>query len=116
MSRTPYSALEENVMEGNPSTGVGLPRGRVDALGTRREPAGSTHPALPARAPRRRASVQQPELLRSLDRLRAVARAYLLVQRARVVLDRVRRQDQALGNLPVRLAGGHHFEHLALAL
>jgi len=85
-------------------------------------PGGSLKPTPPRRSPRgrRRATVTesggQPEPLRLLHRLRAVAYRQLAIERRRVLLDRVRRQEQLLGDLAVRRARGDQVEHLALAL
>ena len=47
---------------------------------------------------------------------RGCAHAELAIQRGRVLLDRVRREEQPLGDLAVGGAGGDGLEHLALAL
>src|SRR5215211_7815383 len=58
----------------------------------------------------------QPDPLGLLDRLGAVAGAELAIQRGRVLLDGVRREEQPLGDLAVGGAAGHGLEHLALAV
>ena len=62
--------------------------------------------AIGARAPSAVRLGQQPEPLRALDRLGAVADLELAVQRARVLLDRVRREEQRVGDLGVGRARG----------
>src|SRR5579875_3320761 len=68
-------------------------------------------PALAVQRHRRR----QPELLRALDRLGTVAGAELAIDRARVLLDGVRREVERSGDLAVGLAAGDVRQHLALA-
>ena len=59
---------------------------------------------------------QQTDALGLLHRLGAVARTELSVQRTRVLLDRVRREEQLLGDLTVGRACRDQFEHLTLTL
>src|SRR4051812_16463366 len=63
-----------------------------------------------------RTSAEQPEPLRPLDSLGAIADLQLAIQRARVLLDRVRRQVQLRRDLRVGGALGDQVEDLALAI
>ncbi len=58
---------------------------------------------------------EEPEPLRALHGLRAVADLELAVQLARVLLDGVGREEQRLGDLRVGGARGDQVEHLLLA-
>src|SRR4051794_30917669 len=72
-----------------------------------RNAAFAQRPALPT-------SVEDAEPLRPKDRLGAVASPDLAVERAGVVLDRVRREVEPLGDLAVGRARRDHVEHLPL--
>src|SRR5438067_1389388 len=59
---------------------------------------------------------EQADPLGELHRLCAVAGPELPIQRTRVLLDGVRREEQPIGDLAVGGAGGDQVQHLALAL
>src|SRR5919197_5570005 len=58
----------------------------------------------------------EPDPLRLLHGFGPIPRAELAIERGGVLLDGVRRQEQALGDLAVGGAGGDGLEHLALAV
>src|ERR1700720_4600108 len=84
--------------------------------GAARAPEGGHGPMTAAKPSARASLAVQPEALRALHGVGAVARAELAIERAGVLLDGVRREEQRGGDLAVGGAAGDQREDLALAV
>src|SRR5829696_4867512 len=121
--------LTQHTLGGPPASSVGsaAPTPRVGGQAVRdggcrrggRRPGsgcGVRSTALGSRSGRSLRLGDEADALGLLHGLRPVARAELAIQRGGVLLDRVRRQEEALGDLAVGGARRHRLEHLTLAL